>query len=61
MEVYVRIDKQLLVEEIYKLKKHIPVECEDAREILKEILDYVNTATPIESTKNNLPRIRGAR
>lgn len=61
MEVYVKVDKQFLVEEIYRLKKHLPAECEDARAVLQEILEYVNSATLFEDTKNNLPRIRGAR
>lgn len=61
MEVYVKVDKQFLVEEIYRLKKHIPAESEEARAVLQEILEYVNAATPVENTKNNLPRIRGAR
>lgn len=61
MEVYVKVDKQFLVEEIYRLKKHIPLESEEARIVLQEILEYVNAATLVENTKNNLPRIRGAR
>lgn len=61
MEVYVKVDKQFLVEEIYRLKKHLPAECEEARTVLQEILEYVNSAILFEDTKNNLPRIRGAR
>lgn len=61
MEVYVKVDKQFLVEELYRLKKYIPAESEDARTVLQEILEYVNSATLIENTKNNLPRIRGAK
>lgn len=61
MEVYIKVDKQFLVEEIYRLKKHIPAECEDARGVLQEILEYVNTATLIDNAKNHLPRIRKAR
>lgn len=59
MEVYVKIDKQFLVEELYRLKKHIPTEEETARGVLQEILEYVNAAPPIEA--NRLPRLRGSR
>lgn len=59
MEVYVKVDKQFLIEELYRLKKAIPVEEETARTVLQEILLYVNTAAPIEY--NKLPRLRGSR
>jgi hypothetical protein len=59
MEVYVKVNKQFLIEELYRLKKEIPVEEEAARMVLQEILQYVNTATPLE--QNKLPKMRGLR
>jgi len=61
MEVYVKVDKQFLVEELYRLKKHIPAEEDTAREVLQEILLYINSAIPLEDSKNKLPRLRGTR
>jgi hypothetical protein len=59
MEVYVKVDKQFLVEELYRLKKHLPAEESTARDVLQEILLYVNSATLLEDSKNKLPRMRG--
>lgn len=61
MEVYVKVDKQFLIEELYRLKKYVPAEENTAREVLSEIITYVNAATPLEDSKNKLPRMRGSR
>lgn len=61
MEVYVKVDKQFLVEELYRLKKHLPAEESTAREVLQDILLYINSATLIEDSKNKLPRMRSTR
>ncbi len=61
MEVYIKVDKQFLIEELYRLKKHIPAEETTAREVLNEIITYVNSAIPLEDSKNKLPRMRSSR
>lgn len=61
MEVYVKVDKQFLIEELYRLKKHIPAEEDTARDVLQEIIVYVNSATTLEDSKHKLPRMRSTR
>jgi len=59
--VYVKVDKQFLVEELYRLKKHVPAEETEARKVLQEILEYVNTATVLDDPKSKLPGLKGMR
>jgi len=54
------VDKQFLIEELYRLKKEIPAEEQAARQVLQEIILYV-TSAPTDAEKPQLPRIKGKR
>lgn len=58
--VIIKIDRDMLLDDLYVLRSHIPVENEEARVKLKEIIDIVSHA-PVDDNKSTLPRINARR
>lgn len=52
----VKIDRDMLVDELYNLRKYIPVDNDDALRYIARIVDLVLKAPAIES-KSQYPRI----
>ena len=58
--IFIRIDREMLLEDLYKLRSLIAVEDDEARKTLSEIIGIVTSAQTDEK-KSQFPRINGRR
>ena len=58
--IFVRIDREMILEDMYKLRSMISVENDEARKKLSEIIGLI-TSAPTDEKKNQFPRINGRR
>jgi len=56
----IKIDQQMLIDELYNLRKYISVDNDDAQKQLMKIVDLVLKAPLVDSTAR-FPRTRGIR